>query len=162
MSGLSRTPGKRVYGESRTEGSNPSLSASKQNAPLSGAFLFTDRGCVDKPAGSTIEGPGDVRWDARAFCARAVLSRLAVKDDEIALRQDRHNPSLSVIWNQLTAISARQPYATSLTASAFERRFRVARAIRAGFAATTNCSPEASRIFVRLRSSGLPSFDRVR
>ena len=29
MSGLSRTPGKRVYGESRTEGSNPSLSASQ-------------------------------------------------------------------------------------------------------------------------------------
>ena len=28
MSGLSRTPGKRVYGESRTAGSNPALSAS--------------------------------------------------------------------------------------------------------------------------------------
>ena len=27
MSGLSRTPGKRVYGENRTEGSNPSFSA---------------------------------------------------------------------------------------------------------------------------------------
>ncbi len=27
MSGLSRTPGKRVYGESRTVGSNPTLSA---------------------------------------------------------------------------------------------------------------------------------------
>jgi hypothetical protein len=27
MSGLSRTPGKRVYGESRTAGSNPALSA---------------------------------------------------------------------------------------------------------------------------------------
>ena len=27
MSGLSRTPGKRVYGENRNEGSNPSLSA---------------------------------------------------------------------------------------------------------------------------------------
>ena len=32
MSGLSRTPGKRVYGESRTVGSNPTLSASQ--APL--------------------------------------------------------------------------------------------------------------------------------
>ena len=31
MSGLSRTPGKRVYGESRTAGSNPALSA-KDNA----------------------------------------------------------------------------------------------------------------------------------
>ena len=30
MSGLSRTPGKRVYGASRTEGSNPSLSASNE------------------------------------------------------------------------------------------------------------------------------------
>ena len=29
MSGLSRTPGKRVYGESRTVGSNPTLSAKK-------------------------------------------------------------------------------------------------------------------------------------
>ena len=27
MSGLSRTPGKRVYGENRTAGSNPALSA---------------------------------------------------------------------------------------------------------------------------------------
>src|SRR5688572_7373809 len=33
MSGLSRTPGKRVYGESRTAGSNPALSASQQWAP---------------------------------------------------------------------------------------------------------------------------------
>ena len=31
MSGLSRTPGKRVYGESRNEGSNPSLSANTQS-----------------------------------------------------------------------------------------------------------------------------------
>ena len=29
MSGLSRTPGKREYGESRTAGSNPALSAMK-------------------------------------------------------------------------------------------------------------------------------------
>ena len=29
MSGLSRTPGKRVYGESRTVGSNPTLSATE-------------------------------------------------------------------------------------------------------------------------------------
>ena len=29
MSGLSRTPGKRVYGESRTAGSNPALSATQ-------------------------------------------------------------------------------------------------------------------------------------
>ena len=35
MSGLSRTPGKRVYGESRNEGSNPSLSANtKTSNPL--------------------------------------------------------------------------------------------------------------------------------
>jgi hypothetical protein len=33
MSGLSRTPGKRVYGESRTAGSNPALSASYGNIP---------------------------------------------------------------------------------------------------------------------------------
>ncbi len=39
MSGLSRTPGKRVYGASRTEGSNPSLSANRRNAPC-GAFPF--------------------------------------------------------------------------------------------------------------------------
>jgi hypothetical protein len=32
MSGLSRTPGKRVYGESRTAGSNPALSASQMLA----------------------------------------------------------------------------------------------------------------------------------
>ena len=31
MSGLSRTPGKRVYGESRTAGSNPALSARSQD-----------------------------------------------------------------------------------------------------------------------------------
>ena len=30
MSGLSRTPGKRLYGESRTAGSNPALSARTQ------------------------------------------------------------------------------------------------------------------------------------
>ncbi len=29
MSGLSRTPGKRVYDESRTAGSNPALSATR-------------------------------------------------------------------------------------------------------------------------------------
>jgi|GEM_PF-5634709 hypothetical protein len=39
MSGLSRTPGKRVYGENRTEGSNPSFSAKIKIAPL-GAFLL--------------------------------------------------------------------------------------------------------------------------
>ena len=39
MSGLSRTPGKRVYGASRTEGSNPSLSAISRDAPR-GAFPF--------------------------------------------------------------------------------------------------------------------------
>jgi tripartite-type tricarboxylate transporter receptor subunit TctC len=33
MSGLSRTPGKRVYGESRTAGSNPALSARQDNNP---------------------------------------------------------------------------------------------------------------------------------
>ena len=32
MSGLSRTPGKRVYGESRTAGSNPALSATKTHS----------------------------------------------------------------------------------------------------------------------------------
>ncbi len=34
MSGLSRTPGKRVYGESRTVGSNPTLSASENLSNL--------------------------------------------------------------------------------------------------------------------------------
>jgi hypothetical protein len=34
MSGLSRTPGKRVYGESRTAGSNPALSASCMHKSL--------------------------------------------------------------------------------------------------------------------------------
>ena len=39
MSGLSRTPGKRVYGESRTAGSNPALSARKQYAPSVGVLF---------------------------------------------------------------------------------------------------------------------------
>ena len=34
MSGLSRTPGKRVYGESRTVGSNPTLSATALRTPI--------------------------------------------------------------------------------------------------------------------------------
>ena len=44
MSGLSRTPGKRVYGESRTAGSNPALSAS----PCSGRRNVTVSGIVEK------------------------------------------------------------------------------------------------------------------
>ena len=48
MSGLSRTPGKRVYGESRTAGSNPALSA-KRIAPSRG-FLFGDYGRDEEPA----------------------------------------------------------------------------------------------------------------
>jgi superfamily II DNA helicase RecQ len=40
MSGLSRTPGKRVYGESRTVGSNPTLSATK-NMPTALSLLTT-------------------------------------------------------------------------------------------------------------------------
>ena len=38
MSGLSRTPGKRVYGESRTAGSNPALSATDKSPQ---AYGFT-------------------------------------------------------------------------------------------------------------------------
>ncbi len=38
MSGLSRTPGKRVYVESRTVGSNPTLSANKTMRPFTGRF----------------------------------------------------------------------------------------------------------------------------
>ncbi len=43
MSGLSRTPGKRVYDENRTVGSNPTLSANK-NAARSGCFLLAQQG----------------------------------------------------------------------------------------------------------------------
>jgi putative tricarboxylic transport membrane protein len=39
MSGLSRTPGKRVYGESRTAGSNPALSASIQDCTMTRSDL---------------------------------------------------------------------------------------------------------------------------
>ena len=39
MSGLSRTPGKRVYGESRTVGSNPTLSAIASIHPRTGGLI---------------------------------------------------------------------------------------------------------------------------
>ena len=42
MSGLSRTPGKRVCGENRTVGSNPTLSASQVLNPLK-ALAFAAR-----------------------------------------------------------------------------------------------------------------------
>ena len=59
MSGLSRTPGKRVYGESRTAGSNPALSAS------------TDHGLMTK--------------DLKAVVGNVVQSNLAVLGAFIAV-----------------------------------------------------------------------------
>src|SRR3990170_4604320 len=47
MSGLSRTPGKREYGESRTAGSNPALSA--KNKRPEGVAFFVGQGCTDEP-----------------------------------------------------------------------------------------------------------------
>ena len=41
MSGLSRTPGKRVYDENRTVGSNPTLSANKNAANIGCFFIGT-------------------------------------------------------------------------------------------------------------------------
>ena len=52
MSGLSRTPGKRVYGESRTEGSNPSLSATPAHSLVA---ILQDAG---KNTTSTLIAPG--------------------------------------------------------------------------------------------------------
>ena len=49
MSGLSRTPGKRVYGENRTAGSNPALSA-KHPRPPRGAAKQPSRMAMDLPA----------------------------------------------------------------------------------------------------------------
>ena len=70
MSGLSRTPGKRVYGESRTVGSNPTLSANKKTA-RSGCFFIGGAGCVDEPAGST----SDTRGVSRRTLRQARRSR---------------------------------------------------------------------------------------
>ncbi len=48
MSGLSRTPGKRVYGESRTVGSNPTLSANKKQ-PTVAVFYWAQGGWTNPP-----------------------------------------------------------------------------------------------------------------
>ena len=91
MSGLSRTPGKRVYGESRNEGSNPSLSA-KLKRPRMGPFLFGEVRSVDEASGSTSDTQCVSRRTLRPAAQR---SRALARDAGIAARRDRHNPSLS-------------------------------------------------------------------
>jgi hypothetical protein len=81
MSGLSRTPGKRVYGESRNEGSNPSLSARSKRS-RTGPFLFGECGVWTKPPGST----SDTRGVSRRTLRHTQRSRAWVRDEGIAVR----------------------------------------------------------------------------
>jgi hypothetical protein len=52
------SPGKRVYGLYRTEGSNPSLSANKKNPPRAGFFIANVQAKVQA---ETLAGPGLTR-----------------------------------------------------------------------------------------------------
>jgi hypothetical protein len=55
MSGLSRTPGKRVYDESRTAGSNPALSATKHLASFP-RYASHFRSCLKAFFGPALRG----------------------------------------------------------------------------------------------------------
>ena len=76
MSGLSRTPGKRVYGESRTVGSNPTLSAT--SLALAQVFSLMER-----------TGPQSGQRAILAFPCVGPIGHAALK---LAARQNKWQP----------------------------------------------------------------------
>jgi hypothetical protein len=89
-SGRRGRPAKALYGLNRIEGSNPSLSARNENAPIVGRFHFWTK----REGGRTLWfDQNALRFGTPRRSCAAVPT--AGRDGWIAIRRDRHNPSLS-------------------------------------------------------------------